>query len=870
LISATIRQADVTDTTETTTSTQTGTTGRSRVERYDAAEIEPRWQKRWADLRLYETDLHDTSRPRFYLLTMYPYPSGDIHIGHWYIITPTDALARFHRMHGENVFLPIGFDAFGLPAENAAIKNNINPRDWTMRNIDNMRRQLRSMGATFDWEAEVVTADPAYYRWNQWFFLQFLKAGLAYRATSPVDWCPNDGTLAREQVEGADRHCWRCGAKVEKRDLAQWYLKVTNYADELLDFSGLQWPEPIKTQQTNWIGRSEGGEIVFETAPAAHHPGGAELRVFTTRPDTLFGATFMVLAPEHPLVAELTAPDRKAEVDAYVAQAANRTEIDRLSTDREKTGVALGADAINPVNDERIPIFVADYVLGGYGTGAIMAVPAHDERDYAFALKYGLPIRRVVAAPGDEARELEGAYIAHSPDERLVDSGPYTGLPADEGGAAIVGALEAQGKGKAAVTYRLRDWLISRQRYWGTPIPVIYCERDGIVPVPEEDLPVRLPDTVDYRGSGENPLARDEAFLNVACPVCGEPAKRETDTMDTFVDSSWYWFRYLSPEKAGGPIDQAIVKRWTPVNQYTGGSEHAVMHLLYAREWTKMMRDIGLVDQDEPFKRLFNQGQILGMDGERMSKSRGNTEDPDALVARYGADTIRLFLMFMGPWDQGGPWSPTGIGGVHRFLNRLWTITLDPHGREPGDPDSGTLPAGVDEAAARLQIRQAAHRTLRGVTADYEAFHFNTMIAKLMELANLLMRFRGSPVAGSPEWDEAVRLSLLMLAPAAPHITEELWSRRLSAAGAAWSSIHRETWPDVDKAAIVEATREVPVQVNGKLRDRVVVAADISGPELEAVVLASDRIQAVLAGRTPQKIIQAGGGRLVNIVVTDA
>ncbi|HUQ77962.1 MAG TPA: leucine--tRNA ligase [Patescibacteria group bacterium] len=842
---------------------------RIRLERYDPASIEPRWQRAWDEAGLYRTDLHDDSRPRFYLLTMYPYPSGDIHIGHWYIITPTDAIARFHRMHGENVFLPIGFDAFGLPAENAAIKHNINPRDWTMSNIDNMRRQLRTMGATFDWEAEVVTADPDYYRWNQWFFLQFLKAGLAYRQTSPVDWCPNDGTLAREQVEGVDRHCWRCGAKVEKRDLAQWYLRVTKYADELLDFTGLIWPEPIKAQQTNWIGRSEGGEIVFETAPSGHHAGGAELRVFTTRPDTLYGATFMVLAPEHPLVAELTAPDAKAEVDGYVAQAAVRTEIDRLSTDREKTGVPLGADAINPVNGERIPIFVADYVLGGYGTGAIMAVPGHDERDYAFAQKYGLPIRRVVAAPGDEASELDGAYVSHAADERLVNSDSYSGLSADEGGAAIVGALEAQGKGRAAVTYRLRDWLISRQRYWGTPIPVIYCERDGIVPVPDEDLPVRLPDTVDYRGSGENPLARDETFLNVACPRCGGPARRETDTMDTFIDSSWYWYRYLSPEKAGSPIDRALVETWTPVDQYTGGAEHAVMHLLYAREWTKMMRDVGLVDQDEPFRRLFNQGQILGLDGERMSKSRGNTVDPDDLVARYGADTVRLFLMFMGPWDQGGPWSPTGIGGVHRFLNRLWTIVLDPTGREPGDPDSGTLPTGVDEAAARLQLRQAAHRTLKGVTADYEAFHFNTMIAKLMELANLLMRFRGSAVAGSPEWDEAVRLSLLMLAPAAPHVTEELWSRRLAAAGAGPSSIHTEAWPPLDEAAIVEATREVPVQINGKVRDRIVVASDVGGEDLERAALASEKVQALLAGRAPLKVIQAGGGRLVNIVVRD-
>jgi leucyl-tRNA synthetase len=846
------------------------TGGRHRIERYDPIEIEPRWQRRWDELKLYEVDLDDQTRPPFYLLTMYPYPSGDLHIGHWYIKTPTDALARYHRMHGKNVFLPIGFDAFGLPAENAAIRNNINPRDWTNSNIENMRRQLRSMGATFDWAHEVVTSDPEYYKWNQWFFLRFLEAGLAYRAKSPVDWCPNDGTLAREQVEGADRHCWRCGARVEKRELDQWYIRVTKYADELLDFSEIEFPDPVRIQQTNWIGRSEGGEIVFETASAAHHPGGAELRVFTTRPDTLYGATFMVLAPEHPLVGELTVPERKAEVEAYVARAERETEIERLSTEREKTGVALGTNAINPVNGEAIPIFVADYVLGGYGTGAIMAVPAHDERDYAFALKYGLPIRRVVAAPGDEDRDLaDGAYIAHSADERLVNSGPYSGLRADEGGKAIVGMLEAEGKGKAAVTYRLRDWLVSRQRYWGTPIPVIHCPVDGIVPVPEKDLPVLLPDTVNYAGSGINPLTRDEAFLNVTCPRCGGPAQRETDTMDTFMDSSWYWYRYLSPRLTHAPLDPELVEEWTPVEQYTGGAEHAVMHLLYAREFTKMLRDLGLIKQNEPWKKVFNQGQILGADGERMSKSRGNVQDPDELVARYGADTVRLFLMFMGPWDQGGPWSPSGIGGVHRFLNRVWTIALDPNGREPGDPEAGTLPPGEDEAAARARIRGAAHKTLKGVTADYEAFHFNTMIAKLMELANLLMRYRGSSVAGSPEWDEAVRMALLMLAPAAPHIAEELWSRRLAAAGAAWSSIHTERWPEVDPSAIVEATREVPVQVNGKLRDKVVVPADASQADVEAAVLASERIRSVLAGREPLKVIHAGGGRLVNLVVRD-
>ncbi|HEX7949790.1 MAG TPA: leucine--tRNA ligase [Candidatus Limnocylindrales bacterium] len=846
---------------------------RTRIERYEPASIERHWQARWDELGLHRTDLYDQSKPKFYLLTMYPYPSGDLHIGHWYIKSPTDAIARFKRMHGYNVFFPIGFDAFGLPAENAAIKNRINPRDWTMRNIEHERGQLRSMGATFDWDAEVVTCEPQFYRWNQWFFLQFLKAGLAYRAASPVDWCPNDGTLAREQVEGTDRHCWRCGAKVEKRDLAQWYLRVTKYADELLDFTGLDWPEPIKVMQTNWIGRSEGGEIEFTTAPSAHHAGGEPIRVFTTRPDTLFGATFMVLAPEHPLVAALTAPDRRAEVEAYVARARAATEIERLSTDRDKTGVAIGAEAINPVNDERVPIFIADYVLSGYGTGAIMAVPAHDERDFAFAKRFGLPIRRVVAAPGGASAaagdELEAAYVAHAEGEVLVNSGPFDGMTAGDGGRAIVAALGERGLGKPAITYRLRDWLVSRQRYWGTPIPIIYCDRCGTVPVPEEDLPVRLPDTVDYRGSGVNPLTHDESFVNVACPSCGGAARRETDTMDTFVDSAWYWYRYLSPEKASAAIDVKLAQAWTPVDQYTGGAEHAVMHLLYAREWTKMLRDCGVLDQDEPFKRLFNQGQILGTDGERMSKSRGNVRDPDDLVATYGADTVRLFLMFMGPWDQGGPWSESGIGGVHKFLGRVWALAMDPHRVEPGDPSAGRLPEGQDAAAAEVAIRRAAHQTLREVTAEYETFRFNTMVAHLMELANTLYRYRGSEVAGGAAWSEAMRLMLLMLAPAAPHITEELWSRQLAARGATWASIHTQAWPSVDLAAVAEATREVPVQINGKVRDRIVVPADVDGAELERLALEAPRIRELLAGRTPDRVIQAGGGRLVNVVVRD-
>ena len=760
---------------------------RTRVDRYEPTAIEPRWQQRWAELGLYDTDLADESKPKYYLLTMYPYTSGNLHIGHWYAKSPTDAIARYHRMNGENVFLPIGFDAFGLPAENAAIKNKINPRQWTLKNVENMRRQLRTMGATFDWKSEVVTCDPAYYRWNQWIFLRFLEAGLAYRAKSPVDWCPNDGTLAREQVEGTDRHCWRCGARVEKRELEQWYLRTTKYADELLDFTGLDWPEPIKIMQTNWIGRSEGAEVAFTTAPDDCQPGGDELRVFTTRPDTLYGATFMVMSPEHALVPKLTHPDRRAEVEAYVTAAGRATEIERMSTDRPKTGVFTGSYAVNPVNGERIPIWIADYVLAGYGTGAIMAVPAHDERDFEFARKFDLPIRRVITGPevsdAEVAEPLQTAFVSHGTEERMVNSGPHTGLAAKEGFASIVATLEEQGKGRAAVNYRLRDWLISRQRYWGTPIPVVYCDTDGIVPVPDDQLPVRLPETVDYGGRGDNPLKSDASFVNAPCPKCGGPARRETDTMDTFIDSSWYWFRYLSPADTSAPVNPQIEARWCPVDRYTGGAEHAVMHLLYARFFTKAMADLGLIHEREPFKRLFNQGQILGADGERMSKSRGNVQDPDELVSRYGADAVRIFLMFMGPWDQGGPWSPTGIGGISRFLNRVWHAALDPHGVDPGDAESGQLPAGQDKAAANRALRTAAHRTLRTVSEEYAELRFNTMVAHLMELSNLLQRYRGTPAAGSAAWNEAVGLLLLMLAPAAPHITEELWSRLAAARG---------------------------------------------------------------------------------------
>jgi leucyl-tRNA synthetase len=621
--------------------------------------------------------------------------------------------------------------------------------------------------------------------------------------------------------------------------------------------------------QTNWIGRSEGAEVVFRTAPSDHHAGGGELKVFTTRPDTLFGATFMVLAPEHPLVESLTSPERRAEVEAYVAATRRRSEIERLSTDREKTGVAIGADAINPVNGQRIPIWIADYVLSGYGTGAIMAVPGHDDRDFAFAQRFDLPIVRVIAGEGtpDDA-PLPEAYISKDPSDRLVNSGPYSGLPQPEGFARIVADLAARGEGQGSVTYRIRDWLVSRQRAWGTPIPVVYCEASpscGIVPVPEDQLPVVLPDDFQYRAEGGNPLETTESFLRTTCPQCGGPGRRETDTMDTFVDSSWYWWRYLSPHKQDGPIDTPLESRWAPVDQYTGGAEHAVMHLLYSRFFCKALADLGVVKEREPFKRLFNQGQILGADGERMSKSRGNVQDPDELVSKYGADAVRLFLMFMGPWDQGGPWNPQGIEGVHRFLRRVWTISLDPTGQEGGE-GAGRLPEGQDLAAAEKALRQAAHRALAGVTEDHEGFRWNTIVAKLMELTNTLMRYRGTPAAGTAGWEEASRLLLLMLAPVAPHISEELWSRRLAAAGEAWRSIHQERWPVADPALLVSDEIELPVQVNGKLRDLVRMAPGLPQAEIEAIVLAQPKVQANLEGKQVVKVIHVGG-KLVNIVV---
>jgi leucyl-tRNA synthetase len=824
---------------------------------YDPEAFERSWQDRWQKDGLYARP-RDPIRPS-YELTMYPYPSGNLHIGHWFAYVPPDAHARFRRMQGHDVFFPFGFDAFGLPAENAAIRHGFPPREWTLSNVARMREQLRTMGTMIDWSAEVVTCEPEYYKWNQWFFIQFLRAGLAYRKRAAVDFCPScNTTLAREQVVGEDRVCERCGTPVERRELTQWFLAITRYAEELLSgLESLEWPERVKLMQRNWIGRSPGAHIHFRAE------GGMGVSVFTTRPDTLFGAAAVVLAPEHEAVDGLTSASARLVVDEYRNAAARRTDIDRLAEDRAKTGVPTGGTLPHPMTGASLPVWIADYVLPTYGTGAVMLVPAHDERDHAFAMTYGIPFTAVISPPDPVAGG--GPYtgpgtMMNSPGfDGLVSKGRVaeadwasvaaeSGLPESvehEAKAAITAALSERGAGDAAVVYRLRDWLVSRQRYWGTPIPVIHCPACGEVPVPEADLPVTLPEGVEFRPTGESPLKFADEWRNVPCPACGAPAERDTDTLDTFVDSSWYQYRYLSPHYDDGPFDKSQA-HWIPVEQYTGGIEHATMHLLYTRFWTKVMRDLGLVAFDEPMLRLFNQGTILGEDSSKMSKSRGNVTDPDSLVAAHGADAVRCYLMFIGPWDQGGPWDSRGIQGVIRWLRDTWALaTLEPRA-DGTDPADGGLAA-------------LTHRTLASVTADYDQFRFNTAIAALMTLRNEL-KDRQSTAAKS-EWDDAIRLYLLMLAPMAPHIAEELWRLR----GLPYS-IHTQRWPEADPRLTAVAMLEVAVQVNGRVRERLMMAADAIEKDAVAAALQTEAVQRELAGREPRKVFYVPG-RLVNVVV---
>jgi len=833
----------------------------SSTEPYSPHEIEPRWQERWAETALYRTP-EGNERPTFYCLDFFPYPSGaGLSVGHCRNYVPSDVVSRYHRMKGYAVMHPMGWDAFGLPAENEAIRKGIHPRDSTRRYAANYRRQMTLIGASYDWEREISSAHPKYYRWTQWIFLLLHKRGLAYRALAPVNWCAScQTTLANNEVEGGT--CWRCHQPVIRRDLQQWFLRITAYADELLaETDKVDWPEHILAMQRNWIGRSEGVEFDlvvegparddstgFVAGTGRNHPS-ASFSVFTTRPDTVYGMTFAVLAPEHPLVDQITSPGQRVAVEVYVERARRMTEIERLSTERTCDGVFTGAYAVNPVNGRRVPVFVADYVLLTYGTGAIMAVPAHDQRDYEFAKKYDLPIVEVIRPvlgewAGDQAFEGEGV---------MVNSGPFDGQPSAQAWGGIAATMERAGYGRRTVQYRMRDWLISRQRYWGAPIPIVHCRQCGTVPVPENELPVMLPHLPDYqpRGDGRSPLANLPEFVDCACPACGGPAQRETDTLDGFACSSWYFLRFPDREYDQGPFNPEAVRHWLPVDLYVGGAEHAVMHLLYARFWTKALADEGLIDFREPFPRLASQGILHAADGKRMSKSGGNVVTPDEVVERYGADILRIYLLFMAPFDRNVNWDEDGITGAERFLHRVWRLC-----QVAGRVRRGQ--GGQSRSPGEGEVRRMTHKTVRRVTEDIEAFKFNTAVAAMMEYANALWAQQEDP---GPAFYEATGILIRLLAPFAPHIAEELWARR----GGAYS-VHQQSWPTYDPALTVDDTIDLVVQVNGKVRDRIVVSAEVDDEEARRLALQSERVQRYLNGEPPKKVIVVPG-RLVNIVV---
>ncbi len=815
--------------------------------KYNPKEVESKWQTQWEAEQLYHAS-DDSPKPKFYHLVMFPYPSGDLHMGHWYNYSPFDAYGRFKRMQGYNVMQPIGFDAFGLPAENAAIKRGIQARTWTLANIENMRKQLRAMGAQWDWQREVVTCLPDYYKWTQWLFLQFYKHGLAYRTKAPANWCPGcNTTLANEQVL-ADGTCERCGSIVERREIDQWLLKISAYAEQLLEFPDVEWPEKTITMQRNWIGRSQGAEIRFYIELNGQRE---EIPVFTTRPDTIYGVTFFVLAPEHPWVEKLTTPEQREEVTAYVEQARRMTEIERMSADKEKSGVFTGGYVTNPVNGEQIPVWIADYVLMGYGSGAIMGVPAHDQRDFAFARKFDLPIIEVIRAEGEEPSDPATWTEAKAALGVMVNSGPFDGTPGAEGIAKVTRFIEEQGIGKFMVTYRLRDWLISRQRYWGAPIPIVYCPEHGTVPLPEDQLPVRLPENVQFKSTGESPLRYEADFLNTTCPVCGGPATREADTMDTFICSSWYYLRYADPHNSEQAWSPERLKQWLPVDQYVGGVEHAILHLLYSRFFVKALRDMGHLDFDEPFKRLFHQGMVLGSDGQKMSKSRGNVEAPDKYVEKYGADTVRCYMMFIGPFDAGGSFKADNLEGIWRFLNRVWSLVNDAWVENPGQ----------EESDAAKAIERLRNKTIKRVTEDLSNFRFNTALAALMEYNNVLVKQQNEVVARTATYQRALETLVQLLAPLAPHIAEELWHLTGHTA-----SIHTSEWPGYDEALTKDETFTLVVQVNGKVRERIETVADISESEVRKMVLTNPRVLSFIGDATVQKVIYIPG-RLANVVV---
>jgi leucyl-tRNA synthetase len=812
-----------------------------------SVEIDRKWQKIWEETKLYKFNPENVDK-KLYCLEMFPYPSGaKLHIGHWYNYGPTDSWARMKRMQGYEVFHPMGFDAFGLPAENYAIKTGIHPYDSTMENIRTMERQLREMGVTFDWDYEIITCLPEYYKWTQWIFLKLYEAGLAYRKKAPVNWCPSCQTvLANEQV--IDGKCERCGTEVTKKELTQWFFKITAYAEELLEkLDDLDWPEKTKMMQRNWIGKSEGAEIEFKI-------DGKDLsfRVFTTRADTLFGATYVVLAPEHELVDLITTEEYKEAVEEYKEYAKKQSEIERLSTEKEKTGVFTGAYAIHPLTGEKLPIWIADYVLVTYGTGCVMGVPGHDERDYEFATKYNLPIKRVIKGVGDVDDSLP--FVEYG---ILVNSEEFTGMTSEEARVKIVEKLKAEGKAEFKVNYRMRDWLVSRQRYWGAPIPIIHCERCGIVPVPEEDLPVLLPYDVEFEPTGESPLKKHAGFMNVTCPKCGGPALRDPDTLDTFVDSSWYYLRYPDNKNDKEPFNKEWINKMLPVDKYVGGAEHATMHLLYSRFITKVLRDLGYLNFDEPFLSLVHQGTILGPDGSRMSKSRGNVISPDDYIKQYGSDVFRLYLMFGFSYSEGGPWSDEGIKAIARFVNRVERF-IEKFIETRQNP--GKTKEEMEDAEKELNY--VRHYTIKHVTLDADKFEFNTAIARIMELVNALYKYENEvEVKNMKFYEDVVRDFVKILAPFAPHFSEEMWERL----GYEYS-VFNQKWPEWDEKALERDMIEIAIQVNGKVRSKAQVPSNATDEELKQIALSDERVKSYLDGKEIKKVIIVKN-RLVNIVV---
>jgi leucyl-tRNA synthetase len=815
--------------------------------------VEEKWQSTWEQEKTFSVT-EDPTRPKYYLLEMFPYPSGRIHMGHVRNYSIGDVVGRFKKMRGYNVLHPMGWDAFGMPAENAAIKNKSHPAAWTYENMAYMRDQLKKMGFSYDWDRELATCDVTYYRWEQQLFLEMYRRGLAYKKQSFVNWCPSCETvLANEQVE--DGACWRCDEEVVQKELEQWFFRITDYAEELLEFTDKLpgWPERVLVMQRNWIGKSTGCEIDF---PLCERDGA--IRVFTTRQDTLFGATFMSLAPEHPLALELTAPDRRNDVALFIDKVKKTERIRRTADDFEKEGVFTGSYCTNPATGIRMPIYLANFVLPDYGTGAVMAVPTHDQRDFEFARNYSLPLK-VVIQPEGEQLNPETMTAAYTEPGTMANSAPFDGMKSDAAKEAIADWLEREGKGKKTINYRLRDWGISRQRYWGAPIPIIYCDVCGTVPVPESDLPVVLPHDVAFCGEGGSPLAKLDSFRNVPCPVCGKPARRETDTMDTFVESSWYFLRYCSPDFDKGMVDRERVKYWMSVDQYIGGIEHAVLHLLYARFFTKVMRDLGYIDADEPFTNLLTQGMVI-KDGAKMSKSKGNVVDPDALISRYGADTARLFSLFAAPPEKDLDWSDQGVEGSYRFLNRVWKLVHD-HlaliGTAGPVAVESLTPEGKD-------LRRAVHKTIRKVTEDIEErFHFNTAIAAVMELGNTVSSFRSKD---DPRQAAVIREALesivLLLSPFVPHVTSELWERLGKS-----TPLADTAWPSFDAEAARDEELLVVVQVNGKLRGKVTVPASATEEDVRGAVMADAKVAVSLEGKTVRKEIYVPG-KLYNIVVS--